>query len=282
MPEGDTIHRAARRLASVLDGRRLTRLEAPRLSRPMPPAGTGVVAVEARGKHLLVHFDDGHVLHTHMRMNGSWHTYAAGARWQRSPRRMRVVLADHEVQAVCFDAPVVELLDEAGLDRHPGLRALGPDLVVDDDAVAVGLQRMGTLGTADRLVVEVLLDQRIAAGIGNVYANEVTFLAGVNPSTPLSAVAVGERQSMLADAQRLLRANLATQVRTTVPGPRGGLWVYDRAGRPCRRCGTTLVGAAMGDGARPTTWCPACQPASTGQPGPMVDEQGPAPPSRSG
>ncbi len=260
MPEGDTIHRAAHRLDQVLAGRRLVRLEAPRLAVAMPPAGTGVDEVTARGKHLLVHFDDGHVLHTHMRMNGSWHTYPAGERWRRGPGRMRVLLADDDVQAVCFDAPVVQLLDQAALRAHPVLRSLGPDLITDDDAVAVGVDRMGRLGAPDRPVVEVLLDQRITAGIGNVYANEVAFLAGVHPAAPLPLVTTSERTTMLTDAARLLRANLGTPNRTTVPGRSGGLWVYDRGGRPCRRCGTRIEAARMGDGARPTTWCPTCQP----------------------
>jgi endonuclease-8 len=259
MPEGDTIHRTAATLGALLTGRRLTRLEAPRLPGPMRPPGTAVVDVAALGKHLLVTFDDDWVLHTHMRMTGSWHTYHVGDRWRRGPSRMRALLADPEVQAVCFDAPVVELLDPPARDRHPALRALGPDLVVRDDGVELGLERMAALGAGHRPVVEVLLDQRITAGIGNVYANEVAFLAGVHPLTDLASVDQERRATMLADATRLLRANLTTRSRTTVPRTDGGLWVYDRGGRPCRRCGTTILGRKVGDGARPTYWCPTCQ-----------------------
>lgn len=261
MPEGDTIHRAAATLRSVLVGRELIRLEAPRLVRPMPPAGSSVTSVTARGKHLLVHFDTDEVLHTHMRMSGSWHTYRTGQRWRAAAARMRVVLGDGDVEAVCFDAPVVELLDEAALVRHPRLSRLGPDLVTEDDAVPRGLDRLARLGLGSRPVVEVLMDQRVTAGIGNVYANEVAFLAGVDPRRRAADVVRDDFERMLAEGARLLRANLARSRRTTVPGRRpGALWVYDRTGRPCRRCGTTIRGDRVGDGARPTHWCPTCQP----------------------
>lgn len=262
MPEGDTIHRSAATLRRALEGRRLTRLEAPRLPRPMPPPGTTVTTVTARGKHLLIAFDDDHVLHTHMRMTGSWHVHPARERWRRARHRMRVVLADDAVQAVCFDAPVVELLDTAAVERHPVLRRLGPDLCLPDADLDDALDRMGRIPEPDRILVEVLLDQRVAAGIGNVFASELAFRAGVHPSTRLHDLDVPARRELLEDAGRLLRSNLSRSSRTTVPGaPDGTLWVYDRAGQPCRRCGTTISGAKVGDGARPTYWCPRCQPA---------------------
>lgn len=261
MPEGDTIHRSAATLRRALTARTLTRLEAPRLARPMPAPGTAVDDVQARGKHLLVAFDDDHVLHTHMRMTGSWHVYRARQRWQKRRGGMRVLLADDEVQAVCFDAPVVELLDRRALDRHPTLSRLGPDLCRSDVDLDEAVSRMGRIPEPDRSLVEVLLDQRVAAGIGNVFASELAFLAGRHPLTPLTDIDVATRQQVLADAARLLQANLARSRRTTVPGaPDGSLWVYGRDRRPCRRCGTAVRVAAVGDGARPTYWCPRCQP----------------------
>lgn len=260
MPEGDTIHRAAATLRRALEGRRLTRLEAPRLSRPMPPPGTAVTSVTARGKHLLVAFDDDHVLHTHMRLTGSWYVQPARERWRRGRHRMRVVLADDDVQAVCFDAPVVELLDVAAVERHPALRRLGPDLCLPDPDLDDALARMGRLPEPDRILVEVLLDQRVAAGIGNVFASELAFRAGLHPLSRLHEVDLPVRRELLEDAARLLRDNLTRSSRTTVPdAPDGSLWVYGRAGRPCRRCGTRVEGAKVGDGARPTYWCPHCQ-----------------------
>lgn len=261
MPEGDTIHRSAATLRRALAGRRLSRLEAPRLPRPMPAPGTTVTSVTARGKHLLIAFDDDHVLHTHMRMTGSWHVYPARTRWRRGRHRMRVLLADDEVQAVCFDAPVVELLDTAAVERHPVLRRLGPDLCLPDADLDDTLERMGRIPEPDRILVEVLLDQRVAAGIGNVFASELAFLAGTHPLTRLQDVDTATRRRLLEDATRLLQLNLTRTSRTTVPdAPDGTLWVYGRDGRPCRRCGTAIEGAKVGDGARPTFWCPRCQP----------------------
>lgn len=260
MPEGDTIHRSAATLQRALLGRALTRLEAPRLPRDMPAPGTVVTDVEARGKHLLIGFDDDHVLHTHMRMTGSWHVYRVGARWQRGRHRVRVLLADEQVQAVCFDAPVVELLDRDAVARHPVLRRLGPDLCLPDPDLDEALARMGRIPEPDRILVEVLLDQRVAAGVGNVYASELAFLAGVHPLTRLHDVDEATRRQLLEDATRWLRFNLTRSSRTTVPGaPDGTVWVYGRDGRPCRRCGTPIAGAKVGDGARPTYWCPRCQ-----------------------
>lgn len=263
MPEGDTIHRSAATLRRALLSRTLRILEAPRLSGPMPPGGTAVVAVDARGKHLLIGFDDDHVLHTHMRMTGSWHVYPARAPWRHGRHRMRVLLADDHVQAVCFDAPVVELLDAGALSRHPVLRGLGPDLCVPGVDLDEAVARMARIPQPDTPLVQVLLDQRVAAGIGNVFASELAFLAGRHPATPLAAVDEPTRRHLLEDAARLLQANLERDRRTTVPGRvDGSLWVYGRDGRPCRRCGSAVRVTRMGEGARPTWWCPGCQPAT--------------------
>lgn len=259
MPEGDTVHRAATRLDDVLTGRRLRVLQAPRLHVAMPPTGVTVAGVEARGKHLLVRFDDGHVLHTHLGMTGSWRTSTSSTPLRVRRSRIRVVLADDQVRAVCLDAPVVELLDEPAVRRHPTLRRLGPDLClpdVDVDAVAEAMARQ----PAARPLVDVLLDQAVAAGIGNVYASELAFLCGLHPLTPSGEVPGDTWRQIVDEAARLLQANIALPRRTAVPGgPPGSLWVYGREGRPCRRCGTTITTARLGHHMRPTWWCPSCQ-----------------------
>lgn len=261
MPEGDTIHRTAATLARALVGRRLTRLQAPRLPFEMPPEGTGVQDVRAIGKHLLLDFDDGHVLHTHLGMSGSWFVQPTGQRWRRRRHRLRAWLADETVQATCFDALVVELLDHPAEARHPVLRRLGPDLCRPDVDLARALARMATIPPGDAVVVDVLLDQRVVAGIGNVYASELAFLAGLHPATPFSLVDETTRHDLLADAARLLQANLTSAQRTTVSGGRPGrLWVYGRHRQPCRRCGSEVQMARMGTASRPTYWCPMCQP----------------------
>ncbi|HZB71948.1 MAG TPA: DNA-formamidopyrimidine glycosylase family protein, partial [Acidimicrobiales bacterium] len=185
MPEGDTIHRTARTLHAALAGRRVVRFEAPRLRvRPFPD-GTVVEGVEARGKHCLVRFDDGRVLHTHMRMTGSWHLYRPGERWRKSPGAARVVLevaptGDRDGWvAVCFAAPVVELVDEAA---GPVAAHLGPDLCRVDADLDEAARRLGALPAATELG-DALLDQRVAAGIGNVYKSEACFAAALDPFT---------------------------------------------------------------------------------------------------
>jgi endonuclease-8 len=257
MPEGDTIHRTAATLRRVLAGQELTAFRAPRLRPPLPVAGTLVERVEARGKHLLIRFADGRTLHTHMRMNGSWHTYRPGERWRRSPGSARAVLETAEGVAVCFAAPVVELLDDRELARHPQLSRLGPDLCAPGADLDVALARLGSMDPATEIGVA-LLDQRVACGVGNVYKSEVLFACRVDPFAVVGSLDGPTRRELFAIAADLLRRNLEGGPRRTVPE---GLAVYDRTGRPCRRCGTTIVSRRQGEDARTTWWCPTCQSA---------------------
>lgn len=267
MPEGDTIHRTAATLRRALVGGQLTRVHLPRTAPPLPGVGAEVLAVEARGKHLLVHTGDGMVVHTHQRMTGSWHLYAPGQAWRKPQRAARVVLAVPGRVAVCFHSPVVEVLRARELGRHPTLRRLGPDLcdpAADLDEALARMERLARLVGADRgrplTIGEALLDQRVACGVGNVYRSEVLFLHGLAVSTPLRAVDPELRRELLMTSGRLLRANLGTTARTTVPGAApGSLWVYGREGRPCRRCRSAIVRTELGDPPRVVDACPACQ-----------------------
>lgn len=265
MPEGDTIHRSAARLGQALVGRPLVRFEAPRTPRLWPQAGAVVVGVEARGKHLLVHFDDGWTLQTHMRMTGSWHLYRPGERWRKPVHLARAVVevegrgaddgapADAGWIAVCFSAPVVELVREARTGH------LGPDLCTTDADLDAVVRLMGTVDPATPLA-DVLLDQRICCGVGNVYKSEVPFALGLHPLTPIGRLDLARRRAVVDTASRQLRANLTTTARTTMAGPPGTLGVYGRRGEPCRRCGTPIAWARTGPQARGTYWCPTCQP----------------------
>jgi endonuclease-8 len=255
MPEGDTIHRTAATLRTVLEGQKVERFEAPRIRGRAPAVGSTIGPVEARGKHLLIRFDDGTVLHTHMRMTGSWHTYRPGERWRRHASRARVVIATHGSVAVCFDAPVIELLDERGVARHPQLAALGPDLAVAGADIDESLARMDRLDPQTPVGVA-LLDQRVASGVGNVYRCEVLWASRTDPFRPIREVEPELRRGMLLTASAMLRSNLGGGRRQTVPG---GLAVYDRAGRPCRRCGATIRTRRLGEQARSVWWCPGCQ-----------------------
>jgi endonuclease-8 len=259
VPEGDTIHRIARSLHAALAGTRVRRLElrgrsGPRAERPR--SGATVTGVEARGKHLLITFDDGVVLHTHLGMHGSWHLYRRADRWKRPGTQARVILeVDGGTTAVCFAPSLVETT--RGAQRPRLVDDLGPDLCRDDPDLDDALARLARLDPATELGVA-LLDQRVAAGIGNVYKSEVCFACRVDPFTPVGALDVQLRRALLETASRLLRANLTTARRRTVDG---GLAVYGRARRPCRRCGTPIRTRRQGEGARSTYWCASCQPA---------------------
>jgi endonuclease-8 len=263
LPEGDTIHRWARRLDAALTGHTLTRFELrrdPRGNRP-PPPGTAITAVQARGKHLLVHFDDGAVLHTHMELLGRWDVYRRGERWRRPGHTARAVIeVDDGTSAVCFAAPVVELRRAGGASAPTrasrSLDALGPDLCRDDVDLDAVMQRAARADEA-LTIGDVLLDQRVAAGIGNVFKSEICWAHRVHPFTPIGAIDEPARRALFATAHTMLRANLDTARRVTY---RGGLAVYGKAGRPCPRCRAPIAQAYGGDTERTTFWCPACQP----------------------
>jgi endonuclease-8 len=268
LPEGDTIHKWARRLDAVLTGHPLRKFDFRRDPRGVraPAPGTVVTGVEARGKHLLMHFDDGTTLHTHMEMDGRWDVYRRGQRWRRPAHTARVAMEiDDGTSVVCFSAPVVELR-RAGRAGAPtrasrALDALGPDLCdagVDLDEV---MHRLADVpGTTT--IGDALLDQRVAAGIGNVFKSEICWAHRLHPFTPVAAVADDLRRALYTTAHDMLRANLDTPRRITY---RDGLAVYGRQRQPCPRDRTPIVRAhSGGDNARTTFWCPTCQPDQRG------------------
>lgn len=261
MPEGDTIYRAATQLRRWLGGREITNATS-RVSRaPVERVvGTTVDEVESRGKHLLIHFSNGDVLHTHMRMTGSWHVYPADERWQKPEWQARVVLVAGERLAVCFNAPVVELLREGGVESHPSVTQLGPDILGADFDVDDAIARAHRL-PGDDLIGEVLLDQTVSSGIGNIYRCESLFIEKVDPWARRCDVADDALRALLTTARRLMLANVTTRndgQRGFGLGP-GERWVYGRGGRPCRRCGRAIRVARLGKQARLVYWCPACQ-----------------------
>jgi endonuclease-8 len=263
VPEGDTIFRAAAQLRGALVGKELVELELrrdPRGRRP-PEPGTTITAVESNGKHLLVHFSDGQVLHTHMQMTGAWHVYAPGQRWRRPGHSARVVIrVDNGTSAVCFAAPIVELRREGdGRERRtPASRMLdrlGPDLCAVDVDVDAVVSRLASLDP-DTEVAVALLDQRVAAGIGNVFKSEVCWAEHVFPFAPVGALDEPTRRRLYETARSQLAGNLTTGRRTTY---RNGLAVYRRARLPCPRCGE-IIATRRDQTNRSTYWCPRCQP----------------------
>jgi endonuclease-8 len=244
MPEGDSIHRAAARLRPLVG----ERLEA---ESPNPRGlATGVArvvdgrvleSVDAVGKHLLLRFEGGVVLRSHLRMTGRWRIARRGGELRGRPW---LVLRGGEWEATQWNGPVLTL------EKRPVAR-LGPDLLADEttvEAVVAGLRR----GNQSVLVGEALLDQRVVAGIGNMWLAEMLWAARVSPWSPVGDVTDEERTEALAWARENMRAS--------VGGARPPRAVYRRAGRPCPRCGTPIESRGLGEQNRTAYWCPACQP----------------------
>lgn len=284
MPEGDTIHRTARRLHASLAGAAVERAEA--RARGVADLGAhrlegqAVERVESRGKHLLAWFaPSGMALHTHLGMHGTWHVYTPGQRWRKPAARVAVVLATAEHVAVCFTPQTAELLTAAQAASHPALAALGPDALADAESGAdLAEARRRLDARVDLPVGEALLDQGVLAGVGNVFKCEVLFACRVDPWTPVGDLDGPTRDALLATAERLLRANVAPGAgrRTTTADPRDRpgspatassqrLAVYGKARRPCPRCATPVRVARQGEQARVTYWCPTCQAAAAGR-----------------
>jgi endonuclease-8 len=274
MPEGDTIHRAAATLERAIGGQVVTRFESvlPKLTRvdaDTPMAGRIIERVEARGKHVLIWFSGNLVLRTHMRMNGSWHIYRPGERWQRPHRDMRILIETATMHAVAFTVPVAEFLTPRALLDHELVAELGPDPLSDTFRADDAIERMQAQG--DTEIADVLLDQRVIAGIGNVFKSEVLFGARINPFAPVHQLTREQLQTIVDVATRFMRANVGAAAtggivtyagmrRTTGRGdPSARLWVYGRGGQPCRRCGTPISRQKQGPYARSTYWCARCQ-----------------------
>jgi endonuclease-8 len=279
MPEGDSIFRAARTLNRALAGRVITRFESvfPQLTRidaDRPLRGRTVERVTSRGKHLLMWFSGDLVLRTHMRMQGTWHIYRPGERWRRPRHEMRIHLATDTFEAVAFTVPVAEVSTPAELERD--LAEVGPDPLDLDFDAAAAVGRLRARGDVE--IAEALLDQRAIAGIGNVYKSEVLFAARVNPFALVASLDASTLEGIVTATLKFMRANVtdgSTAAIVTYTGfrrttgradPSQRLWVYGRAGKPCRRCGAPISFAKQGLHARSTYWCARCQfPTSNSQ-----------------
>jgi endonuclease VIII len=257
MPEGDTLFRTAQGLRPYLVGRdiRAARAQGPG---PVPQihrvVGKRVDAVEAQGKNLLIRFDGGLELRTHLRMNGSWHRYRPGERWRRPPGRARLVLEVDGAVAVCFDAPVVELFEARAERVHPSLSRLGPDLLAPDFDASEAHRRLRAPERSAMAIGAALLDQRAMAGLGNIWRNETLFAERVDPYAPVAEIDDATLDRLIGTGQRLL-----TESARLAPG-RAATRVYRKTGRPCPRCGTAIRSAPLnGEVPRTTYWCPTCQ-----------------------
>ena len=276
MPEGDTIFRSARTLHRALAGSTVTGFETAyaqlaSVDDQTPVKGRTIEEVESRGKWLLVYFSGDLILVTHMLMSGSWHIYRRGERWQRSRTHMRIVIQTEKYEAVAFDVPVAQFHAPQSLARHPAMTRLGQDLarVTFNQADASARLR----AEPGEEIGNALLNQRVIAGIGNVFKSEICFVCGINPFRPVSSLSDAQVSALLDASRRLMQANIRENAAggiVTYTGPRrttrandpaARLWVYRREGRECRRCGATILMRKQGPGARSTYWCPQCQPA---------------------
>jgi endonuclease-8 len=261
VPEGDTVWRTARRLHEVLADQILVTSDfrVPAYS-TVDLTGSRVREVVARGKHLLLRTEPGLTVHTHLKMDGSWHLYRVGSSWRGPGFQVRLVLATADWVCVGFRLGLVEVLGTAAEESVVG--HLGPDLLGPDWDLDEAVRRLTR--ARERPVGEALLDQRNLAGIGNLYQSEACFLAGVDPRTPVDKVPAVDR--LIERARRLLDSNKDRVRQSTTGDLRRGqnTWVYQRAGRPCRRCRGTVVSQSLGEPGRErlTFWCPQCQPLS--------------------
>jgi endonuclease VIII len=252
MPEGDTVHHTAEILRDALAGTTLTRCDVrvPRYA-TVDLTGRRVEEVLSRGKHLFIRVGPASI-HSHMKMDGSWRITAPGARHRRA-HKIRILLENGTVAAAGIDLGVLEILDRD--DDMAAVAHLGPDLLGPDWNPAVAAANLSA--EPDRAVAAALLDQRVMAGVGNVYCNELCFLSGVLPTTPVRALSDPLR--MVSLAREMLWANRSRWARTTTGNTRPDqqLWVYGRGGRPCRRCAGLIARDESGD--RVSYWCSACQ-----------------------
>ncbi|MCE0510132.1 Fpg/Nei family DNA glycosylase [Microbacterium sp. KKR3/1] len=256
MPEGDTVFRTARRLDEALAGSEVTRfdLRVPRFA-TLDLTGQRVHAVIPRGKHLLARIGDS-TLHSHLRMDGAWFVYRHGEKWRHPAFKVRAIIGTADCEAVGVDLAEIEVVPTRDEEQLVGY--LGPDPLADDWDADEANRRLG----ADARSIHVaLLDQRNVAGFGNEYAAELLFLRGILPTTPTREVDVS---ALLDLGVRTIRANRDRRSRTFtgIDRPGQGTWVYGRAGRPCRRCGTLIRRGEQGADPtreRVTFWCPSCQ-----------------------
>lgn len=279
MPEGDTIYRSARALAKVLTGKIVTRFDTgyahlATVNDDRPLVGRVIEKVEANGKWLLMHFSGDLILVSHMLMSGSWHMYRTGEKWWSPRKAMRVAIEVEGWQAVAFNVPVAEFHTAASLLRKSSVPKLGPDILSEGYSAQSGVAALQARAAShpDDEIANVLLNQRVLAGLGNVYKSEVCFAARVHPFRAMTSVTADEMLAMADVAQRYMKANVldgsgdgivtysGSRRTTNNSNEKNRLWVYGRRGQECRRCGGTVEYRKQGIGARSTYWCPECQP----------------------
>jgi endonuclease VIII len=258
MSEGDAVRWAANRMRPVLEGHVPEEVLTPQARHaadrwPERLSGRAVRSVDTHGKHLFLRFDGGLTLHSHLRISGSWGVYERGRRWRRSPGRAWLVLRTRSHEVVQFDGPVLDLLTDSRTRFDPRLAGLGPDVLAEPEVDYPRFLRRLREDDSTRGIGDALLDQRLLAGIGNLWKVEGCWLAGVDPWRPVGKVSDAEVLRIIEEVRPRMQESARTGHQS------GQAQIYRKAGRPCPRCGTRLRARGQGDDNRTTYWCPGCQ-----------------------
>lgn len=258
MPEGDTIRTAANRVGAALIDKRIESIETPhpRFGKdgwPQKLAGRGVRAVDAHGKHLMIRFEGGLTIHSHLRMSGAWGVYGRGQRWHRARHRAWLVIKTADSEVVQFDGPVLELMTDGRTRIDNRIAQLGPDVLAEEFDEQRFLRRLRE-DDQTRGLGDALLDQHIVAGIGNMWKAEGCWRAAVDPWRRLRDVSDEEALAVI----HAVRPPMQESAERGFPKSED-LLVYKRTGTPCPRCGTKFKSRGQGDDNRTTYWCPGCQ-----------------------
>jgi len=263
VPEGPTVARWAEALRA-LEGQPLVSVEAPRRWRPRTDrlVGSSIGSVESRGKHLLLHLSTGDTIHAHALQYGSWDVGTLGLPLRKEPRFIRLRLRTATHDAVYYHGPVMEVLSPSELLAHEALAALGPDLMRHDFDAREARRRLATAG--ERPIGDALLDQRLVAGIGNIFKSEGLFLAGIDPRRATRGVSARDLTRLWRRLVPVMHesARQAGPTATLPPARREGRqrhWVYRRRGHACFECGTAIAMERQGEFRRATWYCPSCQ-----------------------
>lgn len=262
MPEGDTIFLIAKALRPLLVGAPLVEASTRVHGRLASLIGKTTTSVEAHGKHLLITFETGDAVRVHLRMNGYWRWYPGKQNWRPPTAEAALVLTTEDYAVACFRTNHVELHSAAHHLRLGPISRLGPDLITHPSSAEEIAERARAMAKAGATISEVLLDQNIAAGVGNIFRCEILFLCGVHPETPLRSLNQGVLEEVYATAKRELSRNTQSWPRSTRSdsGVPDAVWVYERQGAPCLRCGHPIQSAFLGSPQRLTYWCNRCQP----------------------
>jgi endonuclease-8 len=258
MPEGDNLHAYARSVDAALAGQPLVRAFSTRVTLARFERRS-VRGARAQGKHLLVEFDTGHVLRTHLRMHGVIRVREGSHEGPIINPHVRWLLASASHTALCLDAPSIELIAPGELADHPVLSRLGPDLLGAELDAGEAVRRLRR--DPERAIGSALMDQEALAGIGNVYKSEVLFITETSPFARVGDLDDARLLAIVNTARDLMRRNVGQRRRTTPRGRIGSpFWVYERSGEPCLRCGARIEMRRQNPLARSSYYCPECQP----------------------